>query len=106
MPKFLLRANYTPTGMKGLLTEGGTGRREAVAKMIADVGGTLESFYFALGEDDVFMIADVPDNVSTAALSMMVCASGSATTRTTVLMTPEDMDRATGVHVDYRPPGR
>ncbi|MFA9430692.1 GYD domain-containing protein [Egicoccus sp. AB-alg2] len=105
MPKYLLKARYTPQGMKGVLSEGGTGRRETIAKMIADVGGSLEAFYFALGEDDVILIADVPDNVTTASIGMLVSASGSVTSRTTVLLTPEEIDQAAQLQVDYRPPG-
>jgi uncharacterized protein with GYD domain len=105
VPKYLIRASYTPTGMKGLLTEGGTGRRESVGKMVADAGGTLESFHFAFGDDDAYLIVDAPDNVTTAAMSLLVNASGAATSKVTVLMTPEEVDQATRVTFDYTPPG-
>lgn len=106
MPKYLVRASYTERGMKGLLAEGGTGRRDAIAKMVADAGGRLETFYFAFGDDDAYLIIDGPDNITAAGMSMMVNASGAATSSVTVLLTPEEVDRATQMTVDYRPPGQ
>lgn len=105
MPKYLIEANYTAEGIKGVLAKGGTARREAVEKMLADVGGTLESFHFGFGATDAFVIVDVPDNVTAAGMAMMVSASGMAAATTTVLLTPEEVDKAAQVNVTYRPPG-
>jgi uncharacterized protein with GYD domain len=105
MPKYLIQANYTPDGMKGVLAKGGTSRREAVEKMLADVGGTLDAFYFAFGYTDAFVIVDVPDNITAAAIGMMVGSSGMTSAQTTVLLTPEDVDRAATVKATYIPPG-
>jgi uncharacterized protein with GYD domain len=105
MPKYLVHASYTADGVKGVLAEGGTARREAVAKMIAAAGAQLESFYFAFGDDDAYLVIDGPDNITAAAMSLMVNASGAATCRVTVLLTPEEVDAATHMTVDYRPPG-
>jgi uncharacterized protein with GYD domain len=105
MPKYLVTANYTPEGMKGVLAKGGVARREAVEKMVADLGGTVESFNFAFGDTDAFVIVDLPDNVSAAAVGMAVGASGMASCQTTVLLTPEDIDRAASVQATYRAPG-
>jgi uncharacterized protein with GYD domain len=105
MPKYLIQANYTADGMKGVLAKGGTSRREAVEKMLADVGGTLDAFYFAFGYTDAFVIVDVPDNITAAAIGMMVGSSGMTSAQTTVLLTPEDVDRAATVKATYIPPG-
>ena len=106
MPKYLVRANYTQSGLGGLLAEGGTGRKEAVSEVIASVGGTLESMYFAFGDTDAFIVVDAPDNVTVAGVAMLVTAAGGATTSVTVLLTPEEVDAATAVAADYRPPGQ
>ena len=106
MPKYLIQASYVGEGLKGLLKEGGSKRRETVEKVIEGMGGTLESFYYAFGDYDVFGVADMPDNVSTAAFSLMVNASGVINAKTTVLLTPEEIDQATKKTVDYRPPGQ
>jgi uncharacterized protein with GYD domain len=105
VPKYLIRASYTHEGLRGLMKEGGTGRRTAIEKMTADVGGHLETFYFAFGDDDVFAIVDAPDDVTTVAMSLMINAAGAATCKVTPLLTPEDVDAATRVSVDYRAPG-
>jgi uncharacterized protein with GYD domain len=106
MPKYMIQASYAGEGLKGLLKEGGTKRREAVAQAIEKVGGTLETFYYAFGDFDVFGIAEMPDNVSSVALSMMLNASGAVNAKTTVLLTPEEIDQATKKTVEYRPPGQ
>ena len=106
MPKYLIQASYVGEGLKGLLKEGGSKRRETVEKVIEGMGGTLESFYYAFGDYDVFGVADMPDNVSAAAFSLMVNASGVINAKTTVLLTPEEIDQATKKTVDYRPPGQ
>ena len=106
MPKFLIEASYTSDGMKGVLDKGGTARREAVEKLLADVGGTLDSFHFAFGATDAYVIVDVPDNISAAAVGMVVGSSGMVNLKTTVLLMPEDIDRAAAVHATYTPPGQ
>ena len=106
MPKYMIQASYVGEGLKGLLKEGGTKRRETVAQVIEGMGGKLESFYYAFGDYDVVGVADMPDNVSSVAFSMMVNASGVINARTTVLLTPEEIDQATKKTVEYRPPGQ
>jgi len=106
MAKYLWQASYTTEGVKGLLKEGGTGRREAIEKLLADLGGSIESFYFAFGDDDVVVIADIPDNVSAAAVALAVGAAGAVRIKTTVLLTPDEVDRAAKTTVGYRAPGK
>ena len=106
MPKYLVQANGTVEGTKGLLKEGGSSRRAAIEKLVKSLGGTLEVFYYAFGETDEYVIADLPDNVSMAAISLMVSASGAATIKTTVLVTPEEVDEAVKKTPGYRPPGQ
>ena len=105
MAKFLVTASYTSEGIKGVVTNGGTARRDAVSKMVADLGGQVESFYFAFGEEDAYVTVELPDNVSAAAIGMAVGASGMASVKTVVLLTPEEVDRAAQTSVAYRPPG-
>jgi uncharacterized protein with GYD domain len=105
MPKFLVLASYTPAGATGVLGAGGTSRRDAVAELAKSLGGTLESFYFAFGETDAFVVLDLPDNVSAAAASLAVSATGGAATEVVVLLTPEDIDAAAKRSVAYRAPG-
>jgi uncharacterized protein with GYD domain len=105
MPKFLIEASYTQDGVKGVQSAGGSARREAVAHVAESVGGRLEAFYFAFGERDALVIVDLPDNESAAAIALTVNAAGGARTKTSVLLTPEEVDAAAQRSVEYRPPG-
>jgi uncharacterized protein with GYD domain len=105
MPKYLTVASYTNEGAKGLLKEGGTARRAAVEKLMKSIGGKLETFYFAFGDHDAYIISEGPDNVTAAAISLAVNASGAIKTKTIVLLTPEEIDQATKKTVKFRPPG-
>jgi uncharacterized protein with GYD domain len=105
MAKYLVAASYTAEGIAGVMKEGGTARVNVVEKMVAGLGGKVESFHFAFGADDAFVIIDLPDNVSAAALGLAVGASKAVNVRTTVLLTPEEVDRAAKMKVDYTAPG-
>lgn len=105
MPKYLIKANYLSEGINGLLKEGGTRRRAAVDELFKSMGGTVDAFYFAFGDEDVFIIGDLPDNTTAAALSIRVNAAGVTTCKTTVLLTPQEIDEAVKKTATYRPPG-
>ena len=105
MARFLFEANYTPDGVKGLVKDGGSARRDAIAKSVAALGGKLESFHFAFGGVDAYVIADLPDNATAAAMALAVGQSGLASVRTVGLMTPEEVDGAVKKQVAYRGPG-
>ena len=105
MPKYLLDVNYTHDGIRGVRAQGGSARQAAAQTAAESVGGTVESFFFAFGGTDVYVIADLPDNVAAAALALAVTAAGGATVKTIVLLTPADVDAAVGREVSYRPPG-
>jgi uncharacterized protein with GYD domain len=104
MPRYLIEASYTVEGTKGLMKEGGTARRAAVQKMVDHLGGRLEAFYFGFGENDVYILLALPDNVIAAALSLNVAATGAVRTKTTVLLTPEEIDHAVTTPVDFQAP--
>jgi uncharacterized protein with GYD domain len=108
MPKYLFQGSYNVEGVRGLSKEGGSSRRDHFAQNVANLGGKVESFYFAFGGSDVYAIAELPDNVSSAAISLALNAGGRFQVSTIVLLTPEEVDRAVekiGV-VAYRPPGQ
>jgi uncharacterized protein with GYD domain len=106
MAKYLLQASYTEQGLKGLLKDGGSKRRAAAEEALKSVGGRVDAFYFAFGEADAYVIVDIPDNVSATAASLTVNASGAVRVKTTVLMTPEEVDQATKKKVTYSAPGK
>jgi uncharacterized protein with GYD domain len=106
MPKYLCQASYTADGTKGLLKEGGSKRKAMVEEMTKAAGGKIEAFYYAFGDSDVYLIVDAPDQATVAAISMAVNASGAVTLKTTVLLTPQEVDQAAKKLVKYRSPGK
>jgi uncharacterized protein with GYD domain len=104
MPNYLAVASYTPEGLKALLKTGGTARRAAVEKMLESLDGHLKAFYFAFGENDAYLIVDLPDNLAAAAISLAVAAAGAVRTKTIVLLTPEEMDQVAERPAEYEPP--
>jgi uncharacterized protein with GYD domain len=105
MALYLLSGSYTAEGTKGLLKDGGTKRRDVVRGLVEQGGGKVHAFYYALGADDVYVVAEIPDQATAVALSLAVNASGGVQLKTTVLLTPEEMDNATKKTVKYRAPG-
>lgn len=108
MPKYLIHGTYSAEGLRGLITVGGSARRTHFAPNGANLGGRLEAVYFAFGLDDIYAIVEMPDNSSTAALTMAI-SSGVAFRATTIaLLSPEDVDAAAqqSARAGYRPPGQ
>ncbi|HEX3280684.1 MAG TPA: GYD domain-containing protein [Pyrinomonadaceae bacterium] len=56
MPKYLIQGSYSEQGLKGVLKEGGSSRREAAEQSIKGMGGRLEAYYYAFGSDDFVSI--------------------------------------------------
>ncbi len=105
MKKFLIKASYNAEGVKGLLKVGGTNRKQTVEKMLTALGGKMEAFYYAFGEHDVYAIGEVPDDATLAAFVLTINSSGVVSVSTTILLSPEEIDKAIKISVDYRSPG-
>src|SRR3954453_23274664 len=106
MPRNLIQASYTAEGANGVISEGGSSRRDVAARGAESVGGELECFYFAFGADDVVAIIEFADHASSAAVGVTVAASGLINTRMTVLLTPDEIDEAAQKSISFRAPGR
>jgi uncharacterized protein with GYD domain len=106
MSAFMVQFSYTEQGAKGLLKEGGSKRREATEQLIKSLGGKMVAYYFAFGEYDGFVIVEGADNIDVAAANLIAGASGAVRTKTTVLLTPEEVDKATRRSGTYRAPGQ
>lgn len=105
MPRFLFAASYTPQGVAGIKSGGGSARRDVVARLAEGLGGHMETFDFAFGGHDVYTICELPDNTAAAAVALAVNASGAVALHTTVLVTPAEVDEAAKRSVEYTPPG-
>ena len=110
MAKYLIQGCYAVDGVRGVLKEGGSKRKEAVEQAAKSMGGTVEAVYYAFGDTDIYVILDLPDNITAAAASLVTNATGAVQAKTTVLITPEEMDeaaqKATQAAGSYRPPGQ
>ena len=104
MQKYLFHGSYTPEGYRGLLAEGGSARISAAKQALQSVGGSLESFYYSNGEQDFYIIVNLPDHVSSTAITLAGNVSGTFSIRAVALLTPEEMDKAVKMKVDFRPP--
>ena len=106
MPKYLIQANYVGEGLKGLLKDGGSKRRSVVENMFKSMGGSIESFYYAFGDTDLYVIGDFPNHAAVTATALNVAATGMVKIKTTVLLTPEEIDSATKLKPTFSPPGK
>lgn len=105
MARYLFKVSYSVDGLKGMMKEGAENRATFIAKMTADMGGSLESFDFAFGETDVYVVCEIPDDETAAAIAMAVGASGTGSLQTVKLLTPAQIDKARGITTGYRAPG-
>lgn len=105
MSKYLVRANYTQSGLQGLIAEGGSSRRNALTNTVESLGGSMEAFYYAFGSSDLYAIVELPDDASATAFSLQISAAGAIDVDMTVLIAPETIDEAAKKEMAYRPPG-
>jgi uncharacterized protein with GYD domain len=105
MPKYMWKVSYSADGIRGLMQQGAADRAAQIAQLTASNGGALEGFYFAFGDTDAYVIADLPSDTTAAAISLAVTASGAAGIETVKLLTPTEMDEARGIQTGYVPPG-
>src|ERR1700730_1686497 len=106
MAKYLLKVRYTGDGIQGVLRDGGSKRLAAAQDVAKAVGGAVESFHFAFGDEDAFVVCDLPDNKAAATLALTVSASGRIAISTVPLLTVDEVDAiAAGTKTAYTPPG-
>jgi uncharacterized protein with GYD domain len=105
MRQYLITASYSASGEAALMKEGGTHRKHAVENALAELGGKLEAMYYAFSEHDVYIIVHLPDDISAAALGLKINSSGAVRSSITVLLSCEDIDKATKKSVHYVAPG-
>jgi uncharacterized protein with GYD domain len=106
MAKYLLIGSYTAEGAKGVLKDGGSARRKAAQELCESVGGSLDAIYWGFGDDDFYAVTDFPSADAAAAAALTISGSGAIRAKTVVLITAEELDRASKLSVTYRPPGR
>jgi uncharacterized protein with GYD domain len=104
--KYLLKIRYSAEGIGGVMKDGGSARRAAADDLAKSVGGSVEAFYYAFGDEDAYAICDLPDNKAAATVAMTVSATGRIAISTVPLLTVDEMDAiAAGNKLSYKPPG-
>ncbi|MFD2764336.1 GYD domain-containing protein [Micromonospora eburnea] len=106
MPKFLLESTFTIDGVRGLVNDGGSKRAEVIREAVAAIGGRTESVHFSFGKYDTYVVCDLPDHKTAAALTIAIRAAGGVHTRITPVLTPEEVDEATRMKLTYQAPGK
>ena len=90
MAFYLIQVAYKDTAAKTLIANPQT-REDVVKKTCASLGGKMQSFFFSLGEYDVVLIAELPDNAAAAAFALATASKGAISKfHTTALLTPAD----------------
>ncbi len=110
MAYYLARAKVSQTAMDALVKRP-EDRFVTMTRLLKGAGGRLHYYFFSFGAFDIVLLFELPDNVTAAAVSMVLSSSGSVTDiETTPLLTMEEAIEsmrkagdATGV---YAPPGR
>ena len=105
MGRYLFKISYSQAGMQGIMKEGAQHRVDFIAKMTAGVGGSLESFDFAFGKTDAYVLVEIADDETAAAVAMAVAAAGTGGVETVKLLSPAQIDAARGIQTGYKPPG-
>ena len=88
------------------MQEGGSVRIEVSKQALQSVGGSLESFHYSNGEQDFYIIVNLPNHVVSTAVTLIDNASGTFRIRAVPLLAPDEMDEAVILKVEFRPPGR
>jgi uncharacterized protein with GYD domain len=109
MPTYISFFSYTGEAWDRMVSRPGN-RAHAARRLIEEVGGRMESFYWKLGRWDGLVIFEVPDAATAAAFSGRVTSSGLLReVKTEQLLTMEEARRALEVAHDlrdaYEPPG-
>jgi uncharacterized protein with GYD domain len=106
MPYFLVQVAYTASSAKAM-TDRPHDRTEIVRKSVESCGGKLHQMFFALGEFDVVLIAELPGNHAAAALGLATSSTGALSKyQTTALLTAQEAVQAMTMakKIVYTPP--
>ena len=106
MTRYLIEETYTSQAAAALI-QNPHDRTEAIRPIFEAVGGRLEHYYIAYSENTVYLLAEIPDQESLAAILVAFQAGGGPSSiKATPLMTATE---AVGVFKEagslgYRPP--
>lgn len=108
MAKYAIFFSYTHEAWANMI-KNPTDRSAAAGQLAEALGGSIESFHWMFGEYDGIAIANLPDSVSAAAVSVAVSSSGALAKGTTTQLFDHDdqaalLELAKTALAAYHPP--
>ena len=94
MATYLVLGHFTEQGMHKVKDT--TKRAEAVREIARKCGATVKDLYWTLGQYDVALVLEAPDETSATAFGLSVGVLGNVRTQTLRAFTPEEMTRLLG----------
>ena len=94
MATYILLANYTEQGIKGIKDT--VKRTESVKELAKKAGCTMKESYWTLGAYDVVAVFDAPDDETMTAFSLSMAKLGNVKTQTLRAFTPAEMNGVLG----------
>jgi uncharacterized protein with GYD domain len=106
MARYLFEIGIAPQAVAAMV-KNPHDRAQATRPVFEAVGGTLEGYYVAVGQSTVYVLAQIPNEVSVEALTMATLAGGAVTSvKSTAILTAaeavEAMQKASTL--GYQPP--
>jgi uncharacterized protein with GYD domain len=89
MATYILLANYTDQGLKGI--QDTVKRTDAVRNMATKAGLAMKESYWTLGAYDVVAVFDAPDDETMTAFSLSVAKLGNVKTQTLRAFSSKEM---------------
>jgi uncharacterized protein with GYD domain len=80
MPTYVSLVQYTAKGIESI--KDSPKRLDAARKAFEDAGAKLKDFYLVMGEYDIVIVVDAPNDEVVAKVSLMLGAKGSIRTKT------------------------
>jgi uncharacterized protein with GYD domain len=80
VPAYVMLANWTDQGAR--LVKDSPKRLDAAKKALVEMGGEFKSLYMTMGDYDVIVIYEAPDDAVAARFTLLLAQMGSVRTRT------------------------
>ena len=80
MPTYVLLANWTEQGIRGVKES--PRRLDTAKKALKDMGGEFKSIFLTLGDYDLVVIYEAPDDAVAARFNLQLGMQGNIRTRT------------------------
>lgn len=101
MPTYLSLVEYTQDGIKHV--EDSPDRLDAAKSLAEELGGEVTDFYLTMGQYDIVVVSEFPDDETYAQFALNVGRRGAVTTETLKAF-PEDEYRDIIHELSERPP--